>query len=369
MKFKRFMALALAGVMTLGMSMSAFAEGEDKSTPLDETVTVITKDLNYDTAAVTTVNQEFTFKFVQDKKVDGKPENLASVAIGDKKATFTNNTQQEIKLALEEINNLKKVPGIYTYSVTEETKDDPTDGFGVFYDTTKENANKYKLYVFVKKGEQGNTATYYLQKADESKSAKIAYKNMYKPKAGEEQDDKNISLEISKKVENEEWATQPDYEFTINFADGDATYTTIGEDGKETTKKIAEVAADGYEAVKVKADGTSEAAGKIKSGDKFKLAKDEKIQFKNIPAGIKYTVTETKDPAQKSMTIKLNGADANEVKDQVLKAGSANTAEFTNKYETIDMTGVALNIAPFVAMVAAVAGAVALYIAARRRVR
>ncbi len=360
MKFKRFMALALAGVMTLGMSMNVLAEDKDK--PLDDSVVLITKDLAYETAGVDSVNQTFTFTFTQDEQVEGQPENMYSAPIANKTATFTDATQKQIKLTSSEIEAFKAHPGVYTYAVAETTEADPTDGFGVFYDTTKENNNKYKLNVFVKKGAQENTVSYYLVKVvdgKEVKDEKIAYKNMFRPKAGPNGSD--VSLEISKEVVNPEWATIDEYTFTITFTDGEAVYT----DG-ETEATIAKVNANGYTAVKGEENLT------IKSGDSFKLKNGEKIQFKNIPAGIKYTVTETKDPAQASCEVAVNGGDkatGEIVENQVLKAGSANTAAFTNTYKPIDMTGVAINVAPFAVMLAAVAGAVILYVAAKRRVR
>ena len=46
-----------------------------------------------------------------------------------------------------------------------------------------------------------------------------------------------------------------------------------------------------------------------------------------------------------------------------------NIIAYTNTYKTITPTGLAISVAPFVAMFAAVGAAIALYVAAKRRVR
>ena len=67
--------------------------------------------------------------------------------------------------------------------------------------------------------------------------------------------------------------------------------------------------------------------------------------------------------------------DLKETTDAVLTSGTVligegeNSITFTNTYTSITPTGLALNIAPFVAMFAAVGAAIALYVAAKRRVR
>ena len=107
------------------------------------------------------------------------------------------------------------------------------------------------------------------------------------------------------------------------------------------------------------------------SNGTFKLKNGESIVFDNIPAGISYEVVENSYTNCTTTATGTNGAQVSQ--DGLTVSGllkdSANTVAYTNTFADIPITGLALNIAPFIAMFAAVAGAIALYVAAKRRVR
>lgn len=342
MKFKKFMALALAGVMTFAMAGTVFADDVQTNEMKD----FISKEFAFEDSAVSLPGgkMDFTFSFTQVDNDRTQPAAPAQIAISPKTLSFTASGTQKIGLTDDELALFDKA-GIYTYDIAETTADALSDGYGL--DCDIENKGTYKLRIYVTKDAEGTLTRKYTLENGGSKidGGEGTYKNKYTKKAGDE----SGSLTISKTVANDTWATTNEYEFTIKF-----TGTNLTPVADSYTAKI------GQTSVTVSStNGT------------FKLKNGESIVFDNIPAGISYEVVENPYTNCTTTATGTNGASvsADGLTVSGLLKDSANTVAYTNTFADIPITGLAVNIAPFIAMFAAVGAAIALYITAKRRVR
>lgn len=345
MKFKRFWALALAGVMTLGMAANVMAD-DKQAADLTTDVAVITKNLEYEKDYVTLpADTKFQFKFEQVDNAQDEPAKITN-DLGTLEIPFDDGTESAtLKLNEEQIATFT-TPGVYTYKITELGKSTTSD-FGMTYNT---KGAEYTMRVLVK---NDGKVLYTIKNKNGVKEDTATFDNKYVAEAGK--DDENKSFSVEKKVTSPEWATVNEYDFAVTFKDSASGKTSV--DHSKYTVTGANVTWEGNTA-------------------KFKLAKDAKAVFDNIPAGIQYEVVETPVTSLSDCTALQNGDSIGSIKDEsytvrgTLEAkGKANTVQYTNIFQNIDPTGLALNIAPFVAMFAAVGAAIAMYVAAKRRVR
>ena len=105
----------------------------------------------------------------------------------------------------------------------------------------------------------------------------------------------------------------------------------------------------------------------------FSLAHGEQVEFKNLPIGATYTVSEA-GADNYTATATVDGtAQAAGVKGQgttttsTLVDADGSTTAVDNEAEDITVTGVIMNILPFVMMIAIGGAAAAMYVASRRR--
>ena len=358
MKFKRFMALAMAGVMTLGMTGTAFAASS--ATP-DVKKTV--------TAPEGVTVPATTFVFGGDQVDNPAPEG-GSAAISPilNLSIKAEVTTEEAKVTSKEYSaqftitdsegaevDLKN--GEYTFKISEqglkegeEIKPLPqTDNDG--YGWTGVDLKAQFLHVYVTNDGMTCVATdenTILPTGDEGKKAAIEFTNKFTKKAGSDTEDKH-SLVISKTVTGGSAAYANKFTFTV-------TFDNLPDEGYEYT--------------------IGQTTGKIdKDNTTLELANGESAVFDKIPAGEHVTVVEAQDSMVTGTTVTVTSDGVQGTATEALTTGkfllgeNANIAEFSNAYQDIQITGLALNVAPFVAMFAAVAGAIALYIAAKRRVR
>ena len=124
MKFKRLMALALAGVMTFAMAGSVLADDVQTNDMKD----FISKDFAFEDNAVTLPDgkMEFAFSFTQVANDSTQPAAPAQIAIDAKTLTFTKSETQAIGLTDDELAKFDKA-GVYTYEIIETTTDNMQD--------------------------------------------------------------------------------------------------------------------------------------------------------------------------------------------------------------------------------------------------
>lgn len=340
-KYARRLAAALmtGAMMVSMMGMTAMAQGQDGDIQVSDTMKVtkyITKDAN-----VYAPNTTFTFT-VSAAEEDEIGEKGVASAIDNDTVTVTFFPSEDGS----ELNNIKisqtsidafsfdasefTAPGIYHYIVTEQN--DSYDG--MTYDTTKdlyvyvENVNPdaptgaLKIAACVMKNDEGN-------KTD-------GFTNTYTSNTGVS------TLTVEKQVTGAQGNKNQFFDFSIS----------IGEQGKENGEKYY------YTLTK---DGT-ETNGTIANGRKlnFELSDDDTLVIYGLTKDDTYTVTETE---VKGYTTTVNEAAAN-----TLTSNAVTTSKVTfvnDKGSDAPQTGVILNIAPYILMVA-LAGVLAFFFLRKR---
>lgn len=240
-------------------------------------------------------------------------------------------------------------PGEYTF-LLEETGATEDDGGSWSVTSTQ----KYYLQVLVKSnGDQ----EYALSKGDsfeedeesENKVPKAAFENTYV---------KEADLEVTKTVVNPEYVDADTlYEFTVTF----------------TAPETGEIPTEGYvisAATKAYTDAAGQTAvvegtTKVANNGKVYLKDGGSFKIEGLPAGVTYSVTEAA-VTNVTTTVTLDGTASENGKSSVLDE-NGDVVAYTNTYKQITVTGVIMNILPFVMMIAIAGGAAALYVVSRRR--
>ena len=242
--------------------------------------------------------------------------------------------------------------GEYIYEVKETaisgagwTSDDT-----VYYMQVLKKADGTVRCGIVKKGEGDTIDIVKAKTAAADKEDSFKFTNKYEKKA---------DLTVKKVVTNPEYINDDTFSFTI----------TLAENG------YAKVPADAD--IVVTSDATDTAEFTVSDGViTGELKNGETVTVKDLPAGLKYTVQENNptDVNYTSTTATVNNeavtvADGTGTKDvpQQIVSQDGNAVVVTNVYKPVTVTGVIMNILPFVMMIAIGGAAAALYVASRRR--
>lgn len=348
---KRIRIALIAAAMTLLLAMGAAvvnvhaAEGDTSTTtkPTSPTVNKTVKVAD----GIKLPNTTFTFTATQydaDTTKDGiqNPDGttapaqvkLNEVTVNYNGETSASDLKKSVAFDLSGIT----APGEYTYEVAE-----TNDGADHWTYSTQ----KYYMQVLVKT-DMTKSFTITKEKGDtKNKETGFDFINSY---------NKNASLTVTKAVVNPEYEADADYTFTITFTKG-----TNANEVPDLTQ------VEGNSGLTKNNNGTYT----------FSLKNKGSITINGIPAGTKYTISEATPSSKNYDSTKIeqtvNGSDTKvttealaTTKAQVIGEGQ-NVAAYTNTYKKVTPTGVIMQIAPFIAMVAIAGGAVALYIVSRRR--
>ena len=343
MKLKKFFAGVVAAAMMLTMGATAAFAAEPSNTitingkEYSDAQTVTVKKVYKLAGAGSSAKETFTLEQVGDGKVtDGDAKTaphlgeIIGAAFAEGAATEAGATA-EITIALP---TYEKV-GVYEYTLKEVSNSTA----GVKYlDGT------IKLVVSVVNGTNGQlrVAAVHTEgtSADGEKLAKSdLFTNTYTAN----------SITVSKTVTGNLGDKTKEFSFTIDFekAEGENAPTGI----TYTVNDVAKTVTFGE-------DGKAQV--------KFTLTDGQTLNFANVPAGVKYTVSET-SYADDGYTTKLNDVVGNTSGEKTMTAAAATYAFENNKGGEID-TGVILDNAPYIALLAIVAfGGVALVLNKRRR--
>jgi len=338
---KKFRVILLTAVLAVAMmagSLSVFAAGE---------VIPVKKTLNV--ANGVTTEQEFGFKLTQvNKTAATTPAGhvVAPKAVSDIPTTVTVSTDGTGAKTVtggfsqSDFSDLD-VAGEYLFTLTETTVDAMTDGYGLDANT---GDNTYYVQVLVKNGTEGLEYEYHMASnnfnaadADEDPGEKVreaAFTNLFTEVA---------PLTVSKVVSNPEYA-DPDQEFTITVV--------FTRDSTEFNPASATITYNGETY-----DYGEEIELKLKAGEFAELT--------NIPVGTTYVVSETAPTNYEEPVIEYSSGDTGLI--ETATNQEANTATVTNTLNDITITGVIMNILPFVMMIAIGGAAAAMYVASRRR--
>lgn len=342
MKLKKFFAGVLAAAMMLTVGATAvFAEGGN-------TITINGKD--YSDAQTVTVHKTFKLvgagtsaaeTFTLEQVGDGTVTNgdatsapalgnITGATFGEGDATVAGATGN-ITIALPEYSKT----GVYEYTL-KEVATNATAGVTYF-------GNTIRLVVSVVNGENNTLRVAAVHAegvgADGEKLSKSdTFTNTYTAN----------TITVSKTVTGNLGDKTKDFKFTINFekAENEKAPTAITYTVNDNTQTVAF------------ADG--------KASVEFTLRNGQSLSFVNVPAGVKYTVTED-DYTTDGYTTKVNGTDGRAT-DKNTMTGDAVGYTFENSKGADIDTGVILDNAPYIALLAIVAiGGVALMLNKRRR--
>lgn len=339
----RVSAVAMASAMMVSMfGMTTFAEGgvlggdeSEAITNVDITKIVTTDGKSY------APDETFTFKVETGEKTTyydevvyaGVPGGLLPGAGADFDSDAElNNSYTKIGTLTTDA-SVFEGPGIYHYVVSENA--------GNFAGITYDNA-VYDVYLYVYgNGDEmyvGNIAT--VKQGQEGGKADLTFTNDYGKNNGKLHD-----LTVTKDVTGNQGDTEKEFEFTI---------TITGDEDNE--RFYMDVEGRVYTLV----------SGEEQS---FGLADGESAVIYGLSEGDKYVVTETDYTETDGYTtsVKVNNNDAAEAltTDEVTMGAADNNVVFTNNKEVSTPTGIIMNIAPYIILVA-FAGIAALVFLRRR---
>ena len=365
MKLKKLFAGVVAVAMMATMAMPSFAArelvpGHGVQTPdADNSITI---QKTYEKMGVGSSPAEtFEFEITADKIANNNhlsKTDMPSPTLSNKgKISYnageagTENKAKDLKITFD--NTEFKGVGVYYYNITEKTPEAAKQNVGVTYDSTPVTMKVTVVNVLDENGSP--TGRYEIStisftkgsgkitgRVDGDDISEVAFKNTY-----------SANKLLVQKVVKGSGANKND---TFNF--------------KVTFRKSDSVTAQNWaNAITVTANGDTVLAEDTYTKNEdgsftFHLKHGEALNFNNIPAGISYTVEEL------GIT---NGqtADGYEVSYDDYKTGTMGTTELgtviTNtKGEVID-TGVILDNAPYILMLAVVAGAAMTLVIKKRR--
>lgn len=407
----KLFAGAMALTLCLGTTNVALAAPGD-SNEGDKRV-AITKELDI-ASGIQTPEVAFTFTFTQD--TSSADTTKTAVAINPITLKFTNSDQQtDEKVVKESKNILANVTfpnaGIYKYTVAEtagETVVDNGNGEGTMkYDTTT-----YTMQVVVKNTAGGTVVDQVIVEKDGEETGDDSNKVEAAPSTDEEKDSTNGDDDDTNASEN---ATGNGFRFVNAYTkngggivdpekpDPDKPDPNPEQSALKITKNVVGDLADltlGFSFnVKLEipassdvtsvdgfiynADGTYVSNAAFENGDNaFTLSDGQYLTFKELPAGTKYTVTESGTENYTGVTSTVvGGADAvvvNGEKSATVstaqslvgeKAGNSTTVTNTYDDQSVTPTGIIVNNLPYIALIlVAVIGCVAIVAGKKRRV-
>ena len=339
MKLKKFFAGVLAAAMMLTVGATA-AFAEEEAAPITSVDVKKVYTLN---GAGISPKETFTFdiarKEVSNAGTGVTNDNMPVPSIGSAAYTVEDGAKADGNSKNVTIDFTKdgqliyNAVGVYDYTVSENAG----KTLGVAYDT-----KTYTMRVVVANGETRGTykinSVKFIDSATKQKADTVSFENTYSAN----------TLSVSKNVIGALGDMAKDFQFHVSFAnDTEKTWT------------------DAITVKKANQNGETSTITLDKDGG-FTLKDDETVVFENVPADLTYTVSEN-DYTADGYTTKLNNVEKRDSGNVTMTATAASCAFENSKGGTID-TGVILDNAPYIALLAIVAiGGVALMLNKRRR--
>lgn len=326
---KKIAAFVLAGTMAIGMSATVFA-----AYPSGDALTVATKFTKTFTADEDTYLPAATFNFTKPTGVNPDDNEKVSdipvlngnkgpdVTLGNaefKAATTIGTKTADVSITYGDLTNV--VPGVYKYSFNEET----SSNTNIKCDT----ATKY-LYVFVALDEKGNkTVTGASMSDGTSKVPGIT--NEY----GKDNKDTLHDLTITKDITGAMANMNETFTFKVKVtsADKKAKYKVVVTRKGEVDSKITSI------------DTNTE----ISIND---IGKGDSIKIYSLAKNDTYTVEEVKANTN-GYTAKINGEADVDGKIENKVVNDDVVVKYENNKEAVTPTGIIMNYAPYIAMLAA----------------
>lgn len=339
MKLKKFFAGVLAAAMMLTVGATA-AFAEEEAAPITSVDVKKVYTLN---GAGISPKETFTFdiarKEVSNAGTGVTNDNMPVPSIGSAAYTVddgakTDGNSKNVTIDFTKDGQLiYNAVGVYDYTVSENAG----KTLGVAYDT-----KTYTMRVVVVNGETRGTykinSVKFIDSATKQKADTVSFENTYSAN----------TLSVSKNVIGALGDMAKDFQFHVSFANcTEKTWT------------------DAITVKKTNQNGETPTITLDEDGG-FTLKDDETVVFENVPADLTYTVFEDNYTAD-GYTTKLNNEEKRDSGNVTMTAAAASCAFENSKGGTID-TGVILDNAPYIALLAIVAiGGVALMLNKRRR--
>lgn len=347
MKLKKLFAGVVAAAMIATMSFPAFATRPTPNVGSDGLVTITKKYTVTGSEEKKAPAETFTFTVTPGAKVNGAEKTvekseattIPTMAANSNKKTvaFTALTEDGTGTFTVDVANLNiKKPGMYYYTVTET----PSNTAGVDY------AAKSMIMVI--------TAGY----ADDGEDSSLSYwaalhdSTNYNDKNSKFENTYTAgSLKVTKKVTGS--LGDKDKKFNV-----DVTFTAPA--GK-TVKSTITYVNDGEESIAPDAWKLNTTTNKYEANVTVELAHKGFVQFNNIPKDVTYIVAE-QDYSGQEYTAKYDGSESGTIANDVKSTTITN-----NKGDDNIDTGVILDNAPYILMLAVVAGGAMTLVIKKRR--
>lgn len=328
---KKIAAFVLAGTMAIGMSATVFAADPSSEALKDKekfTKTFITDGDTYQPAATFTFTQPTGATPNDNEEVSGIPVSNGNdgpvVTLGEAKfeaATTIGPKTEDVSITYGDLTNV--VPGVYKYSFNEET----SSNTNIKCDT----ATKY-LYVFVALDEEGDKTVTGASMSDETSKKVAGITNEYgkDEKGNDTLHDLTITKDITGAMANMD-ATFT-FKVKVNSIDKKAKYKVVVTRKGEVDPTITSIDANTETSIKIGKDGT--------------------IKIYSLAKGDTYTVEEV-EANKNGYTTKINGTDAPDGKIDKTVDNVDVSVNYDNHKEAATPTGIIMNYAPYIAMLAA----------------
>lgn len=345
------MKMKYSSLLVSGLALATFATttvSADDTGVANGGQLIITKDFGL-TDGVLSPKVTFTFDVKGDDNASGEKDGLHvypgtnyTNGLDTATVTYDNNSNTGTKQRTTTVDFSKVTydkPGIYRYTVTEQTGNIP----GVTYDTKTYTVDVYVLQ------ENGTYAPKYVVSSEKDTQDKkpIQFNNQIK----------TTRLKVSKEVTGNAGDKNKEFTFSIKLEDKNTNkYYENGKVSMTITKK------DGQ---------TENVEVSLGAEQTFTLKDGESATIDKLPQGIEYTVNETGDDGYKqSATINKNTT-ASTTEAYTLGTGvtSDETADeivVTNTKDSTTPTGVAMTVAPYVGLTILALGGV-LYVLKKRK--
>ncbi|HFG1680331.1 TPA: FCT-2 pilus major pilin FctA/T1 [Streptococcus pyogenes] len=331
--------MKLRHLLLTGAALTSFAA----TTVHGETVVngaklTVTKNLDLVNSNALIPNTDFTFKIEPDTTVNEDGNKFKGVALNTPmtKVTYTNSDKggSNTKTAEFDFSEVTfEKPGVYYYKVTEEKIDKVP---GVSYDTTSYTV---QVHVLWNEEQQKPVATYIVGYKEGSK-VPIQFKNSLD----------STTLTVKKKVSGTGGDRSKDFNFGLTLK--------ANQYYKASEKVMIEKTTKGGQA-------PVQTEASIDQLYHFTLQDGESIKVTNLPVGVDYVVTEDDYKSEKYTTnVEVSPQDgavkniAGNSTEQETSTDKDMTITFTNKKDFEVPTGVAMTVAPYIALgIVAVGGA------------
>ena len=328
---KKIAAFVLAGTMAIGMSATVFAaypSGNALTVATKFTKTFTTDEDTYQPAATFTFTKPIGVTPTNDEKVSGIPvsdgKEGPDVTLGSaefKAATTIGPKTADVSITYGDLTNV--VPGVYKYSFSEVE----STNTNIKCDTT----TKY-LYVFVALNNEGKkTITGASMTNGTSKVPGIT--NEY----GKDKDNKDTlhDLTITKDITGAMANMNETFTFKVKVtsADKKAKYKVVVTRKGEVDSKITSIDTN----TEISING---------------IGKDDSIKIYSLAKDDTYTVEEV-DANTNGYTTKINGKDDPDGKIDGTVGNADVPVNYDNHKDAVSPTGIIMNYAPYIAMLAA----------------